>query len=261
MQVRDLRKSYGDVEVLKGVSFDVLRGRVNVIIGASGAGKTVMMKQLIRLERPDSGQIIVNGEDLVPLSPKQLLPMRRKFGMVFQMSALFDSMTIFDNVAFPLREHTRLRPAEVRARVMERLKDLQVADAADRMCSEISGGMQKRVAIARALVLETELLIYDEPTTGLDPITSRAVDDLILSTQARFGVTSIVISHDMASVFRIADAIHFLHEGAIRESGAPSAILASQDPITIDFLAASGVQTKEVEDRKREKEGEAQLRV
>lgn len=241
IRVRDLHKSYGGEEVLRGISFDLLRGRSNLIIGPSGAGKSVLMRQLIRLERPDRGQILIDGEDIVPLSDFDLMPIRRRFGMVFQMSALFDSLTVFDNVAFPLREHGRLPPAEVRERVMQRLTDLKVDHAAQRMPSEISGGMQKRVALARALVLETSILIYDEPTTGLDPISTQAVDDLIVETQQKFRVTTIVISHDMASVFRIADHIHFLADGRLLESGTPQELLRSQEPKTVDFLRASGL--------------------
>ncbi len=246
LRIRDVKKSYGDHEVLRGVSFDVHRGVTNVIIGASGAGKSVLTRQIIRLERPDEGSIEVDGEDIVPMNEVQLTKVRRKFGMVFQMSALFDSMTVFDNVAFPLREHTKFGRKEVRERVMARLSDLEVDHAEKKMPSELSGGMQKRVAVARALVLEPEVLIYDEPTTGLDPITSRTVDELMIRTRDQFGVTGIVITHDMASVFKIADRINYLYEGRITASGTPEEFLASQDPATRDFLSASGVGTSAV---------------
>ncbi|MGB5810919.1 MAG: ATP-binding cassette domain-containing protein, partial [Polyangiales bacterium] len=168
VQIRDLHKSYGDHHVLKGVSLDVHRGKTNLIIGPSGSGKSVLMRQLIRLERPDSGEVWVNGVDYARLSGLDLDAGRRTFGMVFQMSALFDSMTVFDNVAFPLREHTNLSRREIRDRVMERLGGLGIGAAAMKMPSELSGGMQKRVAVARAMIVESEILIYDEPTTGLD---------------------------------------------------------------------------------------------
>lgn len=241
VRIRDVKKTYDGHEVLKGVSLDLRRGETNVIIGASGSGKTVFLRQLIRLERPDAGQIIVDGEDIVPLGDVELVRVRRKFGMVFQMSALFDSMNVFDNVAFMLREHTKLSSKEIRAKVMDRLNALGVEHAAKKMPSELSGGMRKRVAVARALVMEPEILIYDEPTTGLDPITSRTVDDLIDDMRERFGVTSVVISHDMASVFRIAHSINYLYKGSIEASGTPTEILASKSPRVHEFLEASGV--------------------
>jgi len=241
LRVRDLRKSYGEHEILKGVTFDVLRGLNNVIIGASGSGKTVMVRQLIRLEKPNAGQIIVDGQDITSLSDVDLVPARRKFGMVFQMSALFDSMDVYDNVAFLLREHTKLRERDIREKVMARLKALGVEHAAHKMPAELSGGMKKRVAVARALALEPKILIYDEPTTGLDPITSRTVDDLIEQTRETYGVTSIIISHDMASVFRVGHHITYLYKGTIEASGTPEEFLASESVRVHEFLEASGV--------------------
>ncbi|MFW6051513.1 MAG: ABC transporter ATP-binding protein [Myxococcota bacterium] len=241
IRVRGLHKSYGDHHVLRGVELDVLRRETNLIIGPSGSGKTVLMRQMIRLEKPDAGQIVVDGLDIVPLRGFALDRIRRRFGMVFQQSALFDSMTVFDNVAFPLREHTRLSTKEVRERVMARLKDLGIDHAWNKMPSELSGGMQKRVAVARALVLETDVLIYDEPTTGLDPITSRAVDDLIVEAEDKFGVTSIVISHDMASVLRTAKYVTFLYFGKVVVSGPPEDFLSSDQEALREFLHASGV--------------------
>lgn len=241
VRVVDLCKSYGEHEILKGVSFDVLRGLNNVIIGASGSGKTVMVRQLIRLEKPNAGQIIVDGQDITSLSDVDLVPARRKFGMVFQMSALFDSMDVYDNVAFLLREHTKLRERDIREKVMARLQALGVEHAAHKMPAELSGGMKKRVAVARALALEPKILIYDEPTTGLDPITSRTVDDLMEQTRETYGVTSIIISHDMASVFRIGHHITYLYKGAIEASGSPEEFLASKSERVKEFLEASGV--------------------
>ncbi len=243
IRIDGVEKRYGDHEVLRGVSFDVQRGITNVIIGASGAGKSVLMRQIMRLERPDAGSIVVDGQDIVPMNEVALTKVRRKFGMVFQASALFDSMDVFENVAFPLREHTKMGRKEIRERVMARLEDLEVAHAARKMPDELSGGMQKRVAVARALVLEPEVLIYDEPTTGLDPITSRTVDELMVRTREQYGVTGIVITHDMASVFFIADRINYLYEGRITASGTPEEFLASEDPATREFLEASGVGT------------------
>jgi len=250
VRVRHLEKSYGDHHVLKDLSFDVYRGRINVVIGPSGSGKTVMMRQLIRLERPDAGQVLVDGVDMVQLEGLELARARRTMGMVFQMSALFDSMTVFDNVAFPLREHTRMSHHQVRERVMDRLESLGIDAAWNKMPSELSGGMQKRVAVARALVLETEILIYDEPTTGLDPLTVRTVDELIEEAAEKFGVTSVVISHDMASVFRIADRISFLHFGRLVASGRPQDLLRDLPPEAMEFITASGVDPAIVEHRR-----------
>ncbi len=240
--IRDLEKGYDGVPVLRGVTLDVIRGQINVIIGGSGAGKSVFTRQLLRLERPDAGRIVVDGTDIAQLDDWKLVPFRRKFGMVFQFGALFDSMSVFDNVAFPLREHTRMSRAQVKDRVMQRLSDLNVAHAAHKLPAQISGGMQKRVAIARALVLEPEILVYDEPTSGLDPVSSRLVDELIRETASQFGVTSVVITHDMASVFKIGHRVSMLYKGRIEESTTPELILKTHNQVVIDFLRASGVQ-------------------
>ena len=247
VRVRDLRKSYGGVEILKGIDLDIHRGEINIIIGGSGAGKSVFTRQLLRLETPDSGQIIVDGVDIVPLNDWELVPIRKKFGMVFQFGALFDSMTVFDNVAFPLREHTKMSAKEIRERVFERLEDLRVADAADKLPGQISGGMQKRSALARALVLEPAILVYDEPTSGLDPLSSRRVDELIRETSEKFGVTSLIITHDMASVFEIGTRVNMLYEGRIEHSSTPDEILATDNRVVIDFLRASGVGMSEID--------------
>jgi len=182
VRVEGVEKSYDGTPVLRGVSFDIRRGRINVVIGGSGACKSVLTRQLLRLERPDAGKIIVDGVDIVPLDDWKLVPVRKKLGMVFQFGALFDSMSCFDNVAFPLREHTNMTRREVHDRVMQLLGDLNVSHAAPKLPGQVSGGMQKRVALARALVLEPEILVYDEPTSGLDPVSSRLVDDLIAET-------------------------------------------------------------------------------
>ena len=247
VRVQGLRKSYGDVEVLKGVDLDIHRGEINVIIGGSGAGKSVFTRQLLRLESPNHGQILVDGVDIVPLNDWQLVPFRKKFGMVFQFGALFDSMTVYDNVAFPLREHTNMSEKKIRERVMQRLSDLHVADAAEKLPGQISGGMNKRSALARALVLEPAILVYDEPTSGLDPLSSRRVDELIRETSEKFGVTSLIITHDMASVFEIGTRVNMLYEGRIEASCTPDEILATTNPIVVDFLKASGVSVNELD--------------
>jgi phospholipid/cholesterol/gamma-HCH transport system ATP-binding protein len=218
------------------------RGLTNVILGASGSGKTVFLRQLIRLEKPDSGQIVVDGEDIAALGELELGETRKKFGMVFQMSALFDSMDVFDNVAFPLREHQKkMSRGELKSKVEEALEALGVGHAIHKLPSELSGGMKKRVAVARAIVMQPAILIYDEPTTGLDPITSRTVDDLIESTRERFGVTSVVISHDMESVFRMGHHITLLYKGQIEESLPREQFAQSDNEHVREILTASGV--------------------
>lgn len=249
IRIRDIHKNYGDAEVLKGMSFDIQRHKTNVVIGPSGSGKSVLMRQIIRLEKPDSGQILVDGVDFATLDGMALERVRRQMGMVFQSSALFDSMTVFENVAFPLREHTKMSRSEIQERVMDRLKVLGIDKSAKKSPAELSGGMQRRVAVARAIVLETDVLIYDEPTTGLDPITVQTVDELIMETEAQFQVTSIVISHDMASVFRIADQITFLYYGEVLASAPPRELLTVLDGPTMEFVKASGVSHDILEGR------------
>lgn len=241
IKVVDLHKSYGENHVLRGINLNVYRGRTNVVIGGSGAGKTVLMRQIIALEQPDSGKIYIDGENIAGMGDYQLSLVRRKFGMVFQLSALFDSMSVFDNVAFPLREHTRLSRREIQGRVMEKLDILNLPDAADRFPADISGGMKKRVGVARALILEPQILIYDEPTTGLDPIAARNVDELIKETAAKFNVTSLVISHDMTTTFNVGHFISLIHEGIIRITGEPHEVTSSTDPEVVRFLRSSGV--------------------
>ena len=243
--VENLCKRFGDTEVLSGIDMDIRRGNIAVIIGGSGAGKTTLLRILIGLDRPTSGTICINGMDIARLSERELNRVRRKFGMVFQYSALLDSMTVLDNVAFPLREHTKLKEREIRARVSDKLKTLRLEGTENRYPSQLSGGMRKRVALARALMLEPEVIMYDEPTSGLDPITSRMVDDLITETRDRFGVTSIVISHDMAGAMQIADQIYLLHKGKIVASGSPAELLTSNEPLFHEFMKSSGITADE----------------
>lgn len=241
IRVERLAKSFGNVKVLTDVDVSILRGDVVVIIGGSGAGKTTLLKILIGLDRPSSGSIFVDGVDITKLPDRELNKVRRKFGMVFQYSALLDSMDVLDNVAFPLREHTKLREREIRERVREKLAVLGLEGIEARYPSELSGGMRKRVGLARALMLEPEAILYDEPTSGLDPITSRMVDDLIVETRQRFGVTSIVISHDMAGALRIADQIVLLAKGKVVASGAPRDLVGGDNELLAEFLESSGI--------------------
>ncbi len=241
IRVRNLKKSFGTNNVLDGIDLDLERGKVNVILGASGAGKSVLIKHFMCLLRPDSGNIWVDGTDVFGLPSQQLSQFRRKFGLVFQFSALFDSLTVEENCAFPLKEHTKKSAEEIRAIVAEKLTALGLAGTQKKYPGELSGGMRKRVGLARALVLEPEILMYDEPTTGLDPLATRNVDEMILDAGQRYKVTSVVISHDMASVFRIADRIAMLHEKRILDAGTAAYIAGSKHPFVHEFLHASGV--------------------
>jgi phospholipid/cholesterol/gamma-HCH transport system ATP-binding protein len=241
MRVVDVHKSYGDHEVLKGVTFEVYRGLTNLIVGVSGSGKTVLLRQLTCVERPERGRVELDGVDLVSLEAVALIEQRKKFGVVFQESALFDSLTVFDNVAFPLREHSGIGKAEIEQRVLRQLEALGVLDARDKLPSDLSGGMKKRVAVARAMVREPEILIYDEPTRGLDPLLARSVDQLIEETRKHYGVTSIVISHDVKSILDIAHYVNVLDDGRIVYSAARDEFLTSQHPLAHAFVAASGV--------------------
>lgn len=241
VQVRGLVKSFGTKLVLDQVELDIERGKVNVIIGASGAGKSVLIKHFMSLLRPDRGSIFVDGTDIFALDSAALSRFRRKFGLVFQFAALFDSLTVEENCAFPLREHTKKSKAEIKEIVRDRLAALGLDGFQPMYPGSLSGGQRKRVGLARALVLEPEILMFDEPTTGLDPLATRNVDEMILSVVERYNVTSVVISHDMASVFRIADRIAMLHERRILASGTVDEIRDSRDPYVYDFIRTSGV--------------------
>ena len=238
----DLVKKYGDNVVLNGINLTCHRGETNVVIGGSGAGKTTLLRHLIGLERPTSGRVEVDGEDIAPMSEFQLNRVRQKFGMVFQYAALLDSLTVMDNVAFPLREHTHLSERDVKKKVLDKLQALGLDPrVADLSPAEISGGMRKRVGLARALMLDPKIIVYDEPTSGLDPLTTRTVDDMIEQARQQFGVTNVVISHDMASTFRIAHRVHVLIKGVIVESGPPEQVARSVRDDVREFIEASGV--------------------
>ena len=241
--LRDVKKSYGEQQVLKGISLVARRKETVVIIGGSGAGKTTLLRLIVALDRPTSGQILVEGEDIARLSDRELNRIRKKFGMVYQYAALLDSINVLDNIAFPLVEHTKLSKKEISDRVMEKLEILGLDPkvVATKFPSELSGGMRKRVGLARALMLEPPILVYDEPTSGLDPLTSRMVDDLIEEMRVRFNVTSIVISHDIASCFRIAHQAVLLINGQVEACGTPDALLNGESTIARDFIRNSGV--------------------
>lgn len=237
IDIRDVHKSFADNHVLRGVNLQVLEGRTTVIIGASGSGKSVLMKHMIGLLTPDRGKVMVDGIDTAGLSPRELARVRQKFGMVFQGAALFDSMTVGENVAFPLREHRHLSEAEIRRLVAEKLKIVDLEGVEDVYPAELSGGMRKRVGLARAVVLEPRIILYDEPTTGLDPITANSVDEMIINAQQRLGVTSVVISHDIASSFRVGDHVAMIYQGQIVDQGPPEQLRRSQHPYVQKFLS------------------------
>ena len=240
--LKEVRKRYGDAEVLKGIDLVCRRNETTCIVGGSGAGKTTLLRLIVALERPTSGHIYVEGEDTAPMGEHELNRVRQKFGMVYQYAALLDSITVLDNVAFPLVEHTKLGAAERREKVLEKLKVLGLDESALRKYpAELSGGMRKRVGLARALMLDPPIVVYDEPTSGLDPLTSRAVDDLIEDMRRRFGVTSIVITHDIASCFRIADQAILLDKGRIVARGTPEDLAHGDSDEAREFIRKSEV--------------------
>ncbi|MBZ0160986.1 ABC transporter ATP-binding protein [Candidatus Methylomirabilis sp.] len=244
IQIIDLYKSFGRQQVLRGVNLTIPNGQVTAIIGRSGGGKSVLLKHLIGLMRPDSGQVLVDGIDLSRLRGKALDRVREKFGVLFQGGALFDSLTVFDNVAFPLREKTRLPESEIAQRSMQRLEAVGLADMAHKYPAELSGGMRKRAALARALVHDPEIILFDEPTTGLDPILLNSIHRLILDAHKRFGFTAVVVSHEIPEIFDIAQTVAMLDNGIIVEHSSPGAIMASANPIIRQFVTgASNGQT------------------
>lgn len=241
LEVRGLVKAYGGRNVLDGVDLVVTRGETIVVIGGSGSGKTTLARLLVGLEMPTAGQILLDGKDLAALTEHELAHERTRFAMVFQKFGLLDSMNVFDNVAFPLRERGHVSEAEIARRVTAQLEALGVADAARKLPAELSGGMAKRVGIARAMVIDPEILVYDEPTSGLDPVTSRLVDELIEEVRLRYLVTSIVITHDMATAYGIADRVVLLDRGRIAVDGPPEVVLASDDRRIRPFVESSGI--------------------
>ncbi len=233
---RNLEKSFGEKRVLRGVSFDVSDGEVFFIIGASGVGKSVLIKHLVGLLRPDGGRIRIDGEDITDFDERRMFAVRKKCAMVFQHATLFDSMSCAENVALPLRKHFRIGAAEGRRRALELLERVQMGDFADRFPAELGDGMRKRVAIARALTLEPRYVLFDEPTTSLDPVSARRVDRLIRQLSDELGVTSIVVSHDLTSIFAIADRIVMLYHGEVLLLGTPDEFRSSPDPIVQQFI-------------------------
>ena len=235
----DLYKSFGKQKVLGGIDLQIEEGKTTVIIGRSGGGKSVLLKHIIGLLRPDSGQVLIDGTDIAKLGESKLNEIRKKFGMLFQEAALFDSMTVGENVAFPLREHTRMKEKEIRETVADRLHSVGLTGVEEKMPSELSGGMRKRVGLARAIAMHPQIVLFDEPTTGLDPVMTEAINRLIIDTQKKFNLTCVVISHDIQSIFEIGDRIAMLYEGKIIEYGTPEELKASRNPVMVQFLSGS----------------------
>jgi phospholipid/cholesterol/gamma-HCH transport system ATP-binding protein len=227
-----------DQPVLEDISLTADQGETVVIVGESGTGKSTMLKLILRLLLPDRGRVLIDGEDITHLTFEEALEVRQKMGMVFQGAALFDSLTVFENVAYPLREHTELGDDEIERRVREKLQfvDLEPDEVMEKLPSELSGGMRKRVGIARGMANDPEIMLYDEPTSGLDPLTTGTITRLILKLQRELNVTSIVVSHDIRSVFRMATKVALLHESRIVFFGTPEEMAATEDPYIRDFL-------------------------
>jgi phospholipid/cholesterol/gamma-HCH transport system ATP-binding protein len=237
--VQNLRLSFPEKTVLRDIDLEVMRGEVLAIMGMSGGGKTSLLKCMAGLLKPSSGRILIGGHDIVPMSESELDQVRIKLGLVFQYAALFDSLSVYENVAFGLRYHSRLSRREIGEVVRARLDDVEMEGTEALYPAQLSGGMKKRIGLARALAMQPDVLLYDEPTSGLDPVIARTIDDLILETRNRRGVTSVVVSHDISSIFRIADHIAMLDEGALIAYGTPEEMRASTQPRVRAFVEGS----------------------
>jgi phospholipid/cholesterol/gamma-HCH transport system ATP-binding protein len=236
IEARDLHKSFGSLRVLDGVTFRIERGESVVIIGRSGGGKSILLKHLIGLLQPDAGEVRVDGQSLRDLDERRLPQVRRKFGMLFQSAALFDSLTVAENVSFVLDREGRLPAAEIARRVAEALEMVDLAGTQEKKPAELSGGMRKRVGLARAIVYQPQIILYDEPTTGLDPIVADSIDQLIVRLRQRLQITSVAVTHDMRSARRIGQRILMLHQGRIHASATADELFASQDPVVHQFV-------------------------
>ncbi|MGD8278762.1 MAG: ABC transporter ATP-binding protein [Gemmatimonadota bacterium] len=234
--LEDVHKAFGPKVVLQGVSLDVRDGETLAIIGGSGSGKSVLLKSIVRLLEPEQGRVTVDGKDVAGLRREELYQLRREVGYVFQFAALFDSLTVFDNVAMGLRRVAGLSEAEIRKTVQESLGLVEMTGYDDRLPAEISGGQRKRVGLARAIATRPKYLLYDEPTSGLDPVTTAVIDELIMRMRRELGVTSVVVTHDMKSAYNVADRIALLYRGRIRFAGTPDEIRSSEDPIVRGFI-------------------------
>ena len=236
IETRDLKRKFGSQTILDGVNIQIESGESAVIIGRSGGGKSVLLKHLIGLLQPDSGTVVVDGQNIERMTERQLLLVREKFGMVFQGAALFDSMTVADNVAFPLQRKRKLTPGELEKKVSAALEMVDLPGTQKKKPEELSGGMRKRVGLARAIIYEPQIILYDEPTTGLDPIVSDSIDQLIIRVRDQLKVTSVVVTHDMRSARRVGNHVFMLHNKRMYAHGTPEEIFASTDPIVRQFI-------------------------
>lgn len=239
ISLRNIHKSFGAQKVLDGLDLDIPDGKITAIIGPSGEGKSVLLKHLIGLLQPDSGTVEVDGESIIDLRRSDLNRIREKFGMLFQNVALFDSMTVFENVAFPLEEKTTLSKEVIRQKVLAALEDVGLKNIEHKFPDELSGGMKKRVGLARAVVLNPKIILFDEPTTGLDPIIKRAIHQLIKDTHAKFGFTAVVVSHEIPEIFDVAQNVAMLFRGKILQHGTPDDIINSDHPAIRQFISGS----------------------
>ena len=235
----NLYKDFDDNQVLRGVDLEIEKGESMAVIGRSGSGKSVLLKHIIGLMKPDRGKIIVDGVDVTALNGKDMNEFRKRFGMLFQGAALFDSMTIGDNVAFPLREHTKMHEREIKEKVKEKLELVGLKNVENLFSSELSGGMKKRVGLARAIAIEPQILLYDEPTAELDPVLTDSINGLIVEMREKLNVTTVVITHDMVSAYKIADRIAMLYQGKIIALGTPDEIKNSENPVVKQFVTGS----------------------
>lgn len=239
IRLESIYKSFDEQPVLQGLTLDIPEGEVTAVIGPSGEGKSVLLKHMIGLLRPDSGQVFVDGEEISSMSRWEINRVREKFGMLFQNAALFDSLTVFENVAFPLEEKTRLSKSEIKDKVHDALEHVGLTGVDHKYPDELSGGMKKRVGLARALLLNPRIMLFDEPTTGLDPIISRATHKLIRDTHDKFGITAVIVSHEIPAIFDITDRVAMLYRGEIVETGTPAQIQRSDNPVVRQFISGS----------------------
>ena len=241
VEFRDVNKAYGNKQVLRGADLKVYRGEVLVILGGSGSGKSVTLRHILDDDAAGVGRVIVEDEDITDHPEEELYRVRKKFGMLFQSGALFDSMNVFENVAFPLREHTEMSEEEIARAVKEKLGLVNLPNTEHLMPVDLSGGMRKRVGLARSIVLDPKMILYDEPTTGLDPITSQKINELIIDLQSKLNVTSVVVTHDIQSAFSVGDRIAFLNKGVFEWVGTMEEARTSEHPVLREFLKASAV--------------------
>src|SRR4030066_455962 len=239
IDIIDIHKSFGKNYVLRGVNLKINKGESIVVIGGSGSGKSVILKHIIGLLKPDKGTVMIDNSDISKLREEELNEVRKRFGMLFQSAALFDSMGVWENVGFGLRQHTHMHDEEIKDIAIKKLKMVGLVNVENLMPSELSGGMRKRVGLARAIAMEPEILLYDEPTTGLDPIMADAINDLIVDMKNKINVTGVAITHDMTSAYKIGDRIAMLYEGRIHEVGTPDEIKRSDDPFVRQFITGS----------------------